>query len=527
MRSDSLSTHPRIIEDDPTMESSPLLAIIIIAIISLISATWFTFYRTRRNEPFPPGPKGLPLAGNLLDIPSEKEWLTFAKWGEIYGDILSISILGRRMVVINSAQTAIDILEKKSIIYSERPVMGMAGELVGFKNALVLLSPGTRFRNQRRLTHQQFGSSAAIKQFSLIVESETRRLLKRLSDKPEHLAEHIRTTTGAIVLRIIYGYEVQQENDLFVEMVDKVTQYFALSMTPGSFLANPIPMLRHIPDWFPGAGFKQIAKEWRSTTFLMIDTIYDFVKQQMATGKACVSFTSKLLESGLNMEKEFDIKWLAATLHGAGADTTVAAIYAFFKAMLLFPDVQTKAQAEIDAVVGNDRLPQFDDREHLAYINALVLEVSRWHTVAPLAVPHSVRKDDVHSGYLIKKGTLVLPNIWKMLHDPVVYKEPFDFNPERFIRTKDREPEADPYKVAFGFGRRICPGRLLADSSIFIVCAMVLAVFDISKYSENGVILEPDTGHTAGNISHPTPFKCMIKARSERALDLINRESSV
>lgn len=62
----------------------PLLAIII-AFVCLTPAVCFFFYRPRRNAPFPPGPKGLPLAGNLLDMPSEKEWLTFAKWGEIYG----------------------------------------------------------------------------------------------------------------------------------------------------------------------------------------------------------------------------------------------------------------------------------------------------------------------------------------------------------------------------------------------------------------------------------------------------------
>ncbi|SJL15059.1 related to cytochrome P450 CYP2 subfamily [Armillaria ostoyae] len=467
----------------------PLLVIII-----LTPAVWFLFYRPRRNAPFPPGPRGLPLAGNLLDIPSQKEWLSFAKWGEIYGDILSVSIFGRRLVVINSAQAAIDILDKKGTIYSDRPIMGMIGELMGVKNSLVLLPYGTRFRNQRRLVHQQLSNHAAMNQFLLIVEHETGRLLRRLSAKPEHLSDHIQKTIGAVMLRIIYGYEMQEETDQFLELVDRASEYFALATTPGKFLVNSIPMIRHIPDWFPGAGFKQIAKEWRATIFDVVDRTHDH-----AVGNSSFCFTSKLLEDEPSAEEENDIKWLSATLTVAGTDTTIAAVYAFFKAMLLFPDVQTKAQAEIDAIVGIDRLPRSDDRERLPYMNALVLEVSRWHTVAPLGVPHSIKEDEVESGYFIPKGTLILANIWKMLHDPAVYKQPFDFNPDRFIRTKDKEPEADPYGVAFGFGRRICPGRMLADSSIFIVCAMVLATFNISKYSEN-VVLEPDAGHTAGNI---------------------------
>ncbi|KAK0491976.1 cytochrome P450 [Armillaria luteobubalina] len=471
-----------------------------ITFVGLTSVAWFIFYRLHHNAPFPPGPRGLPLAGNLLDLPSEKEWLTFTKWGETYDNILSVSILGRRLVVINSAQTAIDILDKNGAVYSDRPIMGMIGELMDFKKSLVLLPYGARFRNQRRLVHHELSSHSAMNQSQLIIEHETSRLLRRLSVEPEHLSNHIRKTTGAIMLRIIYGYEIQEENDPFLELVERSTHYFALAMTPGKFLVNLILIMRHVPDWFPGAGFKQIAKEWRATIYDLVDRTHNHVKQQMAVGNGPISFCSKLFEDEPSTEEEQEVMMLAATLYGAGSDTVrpSAAIYAFFKAMLLFPDVQTTAQAEIDAIVGC-----------LPYVNALVLE----------GVPHSSKKDGVQSGYFIPKNAFILANIWKMLHDPVVYKNPFDFNPDRFIRTKDREPEADPYGVAFGFGR-----RMLADSSIFIVCAMVLATFNISKYSENGVILEPDVGHTAGNISHPTPFKSAIKARSEKALSLINRE---
>ncbi|KAK0213855.1 cytochrome P450 [Armillaria fumosa] len=437
----------------------PLLAISL-TFIGLTSVVWFLFCRPRRNAPFPPGPRGLPLAGNLLDVPSGKEWLTFAKWGETYGNILSVSILGRRLVTI----------------------MGMIGELMGFMNWLVLLPYGTRLRNQRRLVHHELSSHAATNQPQLIIEHETGRLLRRLSVKPEHLSDHIRKTTGAIMLRIIYGYEIQEESDLFLELVERSTHYFALTMTPGKFLAN----------------------------LIRINWTHDDVKQQMAVGNGPISFSSKLLDDGLSSHLH--------SMYLLTRGQIDPAVYAFFKAMLLFPDVQTTAQAEIDAIVGVDSF-QSEDRKRLPYINALVLEVSRWHTVAPLGVPHSSKEDGVQSGYFIPKGALILANIWKMLHDPAVYKNPFDFNPDRFIRTKDREPEADPYEVAFGFG---C--RMLADSSIFIVCAMVLATFNISKYSENDVVLEPDVGHTAGNMRRENFAACAIKARSEKALSLINGE---
>lgn len=198
-------------------------------------------------------------------------------------------------------------------------------------------------------------------------------------------------------------------------------------------LITNLSLVRHIPDWFPGAGFKQIAKEWRTTIYDMVDRTHDYVKQQMVmlstfhagqfvtTPRPSEMAPSPLLPSCLKISQMQRTKRTSSCLQPlflavcvtcinaissvsslvgtAGTDTvgfhlhsiclltggqTVAAVYAFFKAMLLFPDVQRKAQAEIDANVGIDRLPRSDDRERLPYMNALVLEVSRWHTVAPL-----------------------------------------------------------------------------------------------------------------------------------------------
>ncbi|KAK0484843.1 cytochrome P450 [Armillaria novae-zelandiae] len=473
-----------------------------------------------RKALLPPGPKELPLIGNLLDMPTEKEWLTFAKWGERYGDIATVAFFGQRLIVLNSEKIAVDLLDKKSSIYSDRPTIQMGGELVGWKNTLVLVPYGKRFRNYRRLAHQLFGSQATMKQFLPVEERETHRFLKRILAHPENLSQHIRKTAGAIILHISHGYDIEEENDPFVILADRATDQFSVSTAPGGFLVNHIPALRHVPAWFPGAGFQQKAKKWAETLEDMVDRPYHFVKSQIAAGKAPLSLISSLLEGRqVSTEEEFDIKWLAASLYSGGADTTVSSIHAFFKAMSLFPDVQAKAQAEIDAVVGNDRLPGFHDREYLPYINALVLEVIRWHTVTPTAVPHRVIEDDIYEGYFIPSGSLIVANIWKMLHDPTIYNSPFEFKPERFL---GRTPERDPRSIAFGFGRRICPGRLLADASIFISCAMSLAVYNISKYSSpEAFVSKPDVEQTTGTISHPTPFQCIIRPRSEKAVTLI------
>ena len=80
--------------------------------------------------------------------------------------------------------------------------------------------------------------------------------------------------------------------------------------------------------------------------------------------------------------------------------------------MALFPQVQLKAQAELDRVVGPDRLPDYDDLVNLPYIKAIVMETMRWTPVAPLSVPHSVKEDDEYKGWIVPKGSVVVANIW-------------------------------------------------------------------------------------------------------------------
>ncbi|KAJ3983979.1 cytochrome P450 [Lentinula detonsa] len=475
----------------------------------------------KRALPLPPGPRGWPIIGNLLDVPAKEEWFTFAKWGETYGKIASVTVLGQPLIILNSASIAKDMLEKNSAIYSDRPVIPMGGELCGWKNTLVLTPYGERFRNYRRLAHQLFGNAATMKSFHPVEELETHRFLKRLLSRPAEFSDHIRKTAGAIILRISHGYEVGEGQDPFVTLADKATEQFALSTAPG-FLVNLVPFLQYLPDWFPGASFKKTAKEWSSTLNEMVDLPYDYVKKQIVSGTAEPSYVSKLVEGqSLTAEQEFEIKWSSASLYSGGADTTVSAIYSFFKAMALYPEVQAKAQAELDAVVGNDRLPSFEDRDHLPYMQAVTLETLRWFSVVPTSVPHRVTEDNVFKGYFIPKGALVLSNLWQMNHDPEVYHDPMSFKPERFLGPK---PELDPREACFGFGRRICPGRVLADASVFISCAMALAVFNISKYSENGVVIEPDRNQSSGTISHPSSFKCTISPRSDKAVALIQAD---
>ncbi|KAG0700131.1 cytochrome P450 [Suillus ampliporus] len=481
-------------------------------------------FNKKNPAPYPPGPPGRILVGNVPDMPHIKPWLTFTEWGKKYGDISHVEVLGQHIIVLNSLKIAMDMLDKKSSVYSDRPVFPM-GELCGWKHALALLPYGDRWRWYRKNLHHAIGTRSAADKYNQIKEIETHRFLQRVLAKPDELQAHVRQTAGAVILRISHGYGVKEKNDPFVDLADRAVDQLSQSIAPGVFMVDIIPCLAKVPEWFPGAGFKRTAREWRETVEEMADAPYKFVKDQMAAGIAPNSFTSDLLEGRtLSAEEDHVVKWSALSIYAGGADTTVSTVNSLFLAMTLFPDAQKKAQAEIDAVIGPDRFPSFADRDSLPYTEALVKEVLRWHAVTPTGVPHRLTEDDIHDGYHIPKGSLVIPNIWFMLNDPRTYANPSQFEPERFLAKDGKEPETDPRTICFGFGRRYVLSLSLADTSLWISTAMSLAVFDISKAVENGVEIIPEVDPSSGTASHPRPFKCSIKLRSATALELIRQD---
>src|SRR6266851_9754499 len=156
-------------------------------------------------------------------------------------------------------------------------------------------------------------------------------------------------------------------------------------------------------------------------------------------------------------------------------------------AMLVYPETQARAQAELDAVVGRARLPTFADYQLLPYTRAMVKEHLRWRTIAPMAVPHRTTEDDWYEGMFIPKGTICIPNVRYMNHDPEIYGEDADhFDPARHLDANgDIAPGPPDTKeeghVSFGFGRRKCPGRYVANNSLFIDIAIMLWATKIER----------------------------------------------
>ncbi|KAJ3859266.1 cytochrome P450 [Lentinula novae-zelandiae] len=465
---------------------------------------------TRRRRPsMPPGPQGWPLIGNLLDLPTAYEWEVFAKWGERWGAISLIPRLGTTVVVINSYKRCQEMLDKKSNVYSDRPYVPMAMELIEMRDSMGFLPYDKRFKSSRRLFHQELGSNSAVQTFFPQEEQLGKKFVRRVLRNPDGLLDHCFQHAGAIILRVAYGYEAEESNDPFVNIANTAMDNFNRATAPGAFLVNQMPILLKVPDWFPGTEWKRIGRAWAKDYWAMVDVPFNFVKKQLAEGTAEDSFTAKWLKQKLTPQEELDLKFASSSMFGGTFFGTAVTVHVFFLLMAMFPEIQKKAQAELESVIGKDRLPSFEDRDRLTYVEAVCKEVMRYHAVVPNGLPHCTAADDIHDGMFIPKGAIIFANIWNMTHDPEVYKNPMEFNPERFL---GESPEQDPKDMVFGFGRRLVARRLLGDASVFMTLAMSLAAFDIAPC--NG---EPPLSlkNKSGIVSHLHPFKCEISPRMD------------
>jgi cytochrome P450 len=169
--------------------------------------------------------------------------------------------------------------------------------------------------------------------------------------------------------------------------------------------------------------------------------------------------------------------------------------------MVAFPEVQRRAHAELDAVIGRDRLPTFADSSRLPYIHAIIKEVLRWRPTLPLGVPHTADVDDWYEGMFIPKGTVCIPNAWHCNHYRAIFgKDADEFRPERHLDERGESPLSGPAEtnqaghVSFGFGRRICVGKELAANSLFVSVARVLWAANLERArDENGREVPVDT----------------------------------
>ncbi|EKM58595.1 uncharacterized protein PHACADRAFT_89562, partial [Phanerochaete carnosa HHB-10118-sp] len=420
---------------------------------------------------------------------------------------------------------------------------------IGWGKAFVFLGYNDNWRDHCRLFHQQFHGQA-IQKYQHKIVKEARKLTVGLLTTDD-LTKSLRLMSAVTILDVTYGMETQHDNDPYIVLAEKATHSITRAGTPGSYMGKPA-FMRYIPWWASGRLFKVEAAEWSEAVSAMFTKPLELVKKAMIQGTASPSIAMTLLgklednrESSNSERLIRNIAGMALSYYGDFLRSlilhqTTTALGTTVLAMITNPTVQAVAQEQIDRVVGKDSLPDYTYRESLPYIIAIMYEVLKYegaihsHRMTYTAVPHRAVADDEYQRYHIPAGAIVVGNSWcpilftscflfAIMHDPVRFPYPDTFDPTRWLTLDGQLSQAtSDAMAAFGFGRRICPGRHFAMESVWIAMAHILAMHNVEKLvDESEKVVEPSGEYTPGLALYPVPFKAIFKPRSAAARSLI------
>lgn len=309
-------------------------------------------------------------------------------------------------------------------------------------------------------------------------------LLRDLLLSPDDFDMSIERYSCSVVSILGWGRRIDRMNDAVAQVALSFMEGVNF-VVPGLYIMEAIPWLAKLPEWlYPLPSIILKSSKHMQRYFAAL-------AKEAAANSTEDNFSKSLLaaqrEHGITDE---DISSLTANMIGGGVDTTTSSTLTLILAMCVFPEVQRKAQEELDRVVGQDRYPEWADEEHLPYIRAVVNETLRWRTVTILGgIPHAPIRDDEYNGYVIPKDTAITGNLWAIHRNPREFPEPDVFRPERFLDGLERPYPNKKGHNAFGWGRRQCSGQPLAEQGLFITIARMIWAFNMQPGLDENVSL--------------------------------------
>ncbi|XP_019623532.1 PREDICTED: cytochrome P450 2U1-like [Branchiostoma belcheri] len=476
------------------------------------TAFFLACFLLKRRRNLPPYPAGrVPVLGHLLAL-GRAPHLKLTAWRRQYGDVFTVRMGMEDVVVLNGYSVVKDALVDRSELFASRPPNYLFDAVFGFGKDFATARWGTEFKQRRRFATaalKNLGMKVGTGSIDEKIREEANCLRNRMTEydgRPFDVSNDLTVAAGNVICSMTFGKRYDYEDETFRELGKAIANVMA-ELAAGQIF-SVFPFLRFVP------GINRTCREVLKQNSKIHRVLWDEIARHRENldrenPRDFLDFCLLEVEKQEKVEglTEENVLYMASDLFFAGTDTTNNTLLWGLLYMTLHPDIQSKVQQELDAVVG-EGLPTLSHRSQLPYLNACLLEVMRIRTIAPFAIPHATTETVKIQEYDIPKGIKVLPNLYSLHMDPAYWPDPDRFDPGRFL-----DAEGDVIKKPEGFmlfsgGRRVCLGEQLARMELFLFFSTLLQSFTF-KTPEGAP--PPTTDGVLGTTLAPHTFKiCAI-----------------
>eukprot|EP00079_Xenopus_tropicalis_P036209 XP_017949980.1 PREDICTED: uncharacterized protein LOC100124950 isoform X1 [Xenopus tropicalis] len=427
---------------------------------------------------FPPGPKPLPLIGNLHIINLKKPYMTFMELGKKYGSVFRVQLGTEKVVVLCGYDAVKDALINHAEEFSDRPIIETFHRRSNGHG--ITFSHGENWKVMRRFT------IATLRDFGM----GKRTIEDRINEECHSLVETFQSYKGEpfetnlimnaavanIIVSILLGHRFEYQDPTLLKLIGLSNEMVRILGSPIVLLYNAYPS---VMKWLPGSHHNVIKNTQKSHTFIK-ETFTEHKAQLDINDQRDFidAFLAKQSEEKPNPGLFFHNENLVSLVDGlfvAGMETTSTTLRWGLLLMMKYPEIQKKVQDEINKVIGSAQ-PQTEHRKQMPYTDAVINEIQRFADIIPANLPHATTKDVTFRGYFIPKGTQVIPMLTSVLRDKDYFERPYEFYPQHFLDSEGNFVKNEAF-LPFSAGKRICAGETLAKMELFLFFTKLLQNF--------------------------------------------------
>ncbi|KAM6957231.1 cytochrome P450 2K1-like [Aplochiton taeniatus] len=460
----------------------------------------------------PPGPKPLPLLGNLLQLNLKKPDDSLCELSKKYGSVFQIYLGPKKVVVLAGYKTVKEALLNHAEEFGDRDVPPIFHDLN--EGHGIIFANGDSWKEMRRfaLTNlRDYGMGKKMSEEKII--EETHNLIdvfEQFEGKAFDTYQPVNCASSNIICNIVIGSRFEYDDPEFTSMVDRANENVRLVGT------LPIQLYNMFPWIYKFSGTRRM---FMRNVYANKKQITDWTSRLRETlnPQMCRGFIDSFLVHKHHLEKsgtvssqynKNNLMTCVSNLFAAGTDTTGTTLRWGLLLMAKYPHVQDQVQEELNRVIGS-RQVLVEDRKNLPFTDAVIHETQRLANITPMAIPHKTSQDITFKGFFIKKGTAVFPLLTSVHRDESQWEKPYTFYPAHFLNEDGTFVKKEAF-IPFSIGRRACLGEGLARMELFLFFTSLIQRFRFTPppgVTEEELDLSPSVGFTL----NPSPHKlCAI-----------------